>query len=185
MRSVAVTAWQQDKEQGWLQLRSVGAWLRTVRCSSLHLVLAVCLIEPFGCLLHCSFLITTGAPAASSPAMSHHSSHTHHTGSAASVDHSAASSQDAPFTPVAAISSVNVRCGAHITASSPSSEPAPTNLLSLHAHLLVLALGVVVTVGLVWQQALLRPTPPPSRWSPPQLRRPPKFYISAGSCRLA
>lgn len=181
MGTTTPTVWRRVFERRWIQLRLVALWLRAVRRSSLNLLVALCLIEPLGCLLHCSVFSVTASSAASSHSMGHHGSHADHI----SDEASSRPGLPSPTNALVAVVDSTGTCNAHHIAGSPISDPAPTDTLFLHAHLIALALGVVVNVGLVWQQALLRPTPPPPRWFAPQLRRPPKFLGTPGSCRLA
>jgi hypothetical protein len=176
MVAATVTVRQQDYQRSWVQLRSVRAWLHTVRHWSLHLLLAVSLIEPLGCLLHCSPLVATTALPVSSHSLNQHSSHAYPIGGETAA-HPGVASQSAPVSPVGSTGSVDVLCAAHDAASTPFDAPAPIDMLSLHVHLIALALGVAVSVGLAWQNAPPLPTHPPPQWLPPQLLRPPKIRI--------
>jgi hypothetical protein len=164
------TVWWQGQQRSWTRLRLAWLWLRAVRPYAIHLLLALCLIEPLGCLLHCSTFVTPAALPASLHSMYHHPSRVHHTTANAGLAFGLASSPD-PATPLVSQSS----CTSYATAGGPFDIPAPLDGLFSHAHLLALALGVAVSIDLFWHSASWRPIHPPAPWPPPRLRRPPKF----------
>lgn len=168
---VSVSVWRWIQRAGAGSIASTWRRLRSVCHTALHLLIALSILEPLGCLFHCHLALAAAPPPPAQQVAPAHTLHNH--GGATQSVPVTGGRQDTAERPRRPIEAQWLRCGVHAITTGQD-IPARTFSIETHAHSIVLLAVLVFGIMLRWQQTERFPSHPPPRVMPVRLLRPPK-----------